>query len=232
SRAPLRAAVVADLRASGWGRRLALGGVVFWLGYEWGIGNETVTPWLLARVVADRPGADAVPAAAAVGFAFTAAQQLLAGLTALVGFSMFGRTTQAAWDRLRVRFESVPGEWSGLGLVGRSALVFALGTTAVALVQVMATGEVGLRRHRRTILESSLLCGALVGIGGAAAAGLAVAGREIDAMAGATERVLDVLGNPLFWLGVLLLALVVHLARNAVRTRRVAEPAGEQPASE
>jgi hypothetical protein len=213
----IRTAVATDFRSSTLGRRLALVGVVFWLGYEWGIGNEVVTPWLLARVISDRPGVDAIPVAAAIAFAFTFVQQLLAGLTALAGFSMFDRTADAAWTRLRARFGSVPGEWSSLGLTGRSVLVFTLGTTAVALVQIMATGHTGVARHRRTILKSSLLCGVLVGLAGAFAATLAVVGREIDALSGLTEWVLRVLGNPFFWLALLLVGLLVHVLRRDTR---------------
>jgi hypothetical protein len=209
----LRAAVAADFRGSGWRRRLALCGVVLWLAYEWGIGNETVTPWLLARVIAERDGIGAIPAAALVGFTFTTVQQLLAGLTALAGFSMFDRTASAAWSRLESRFGEVPGEWSNLRLTGRAVLVFGLGTTAVALLQIMATGRADMRHHRRAIVEAALLCGTIVGVLGGAAGALAYSGRRIDAIDGATEWVLRVLGNPLFWLGILVVVALVHLAR-------------------
>jgi hypothetical protein len=223
-RPPLRAALAADFRDAGWQRRLALLAVAFWLAYEWGIGNETVTPWLLANVVASRSGFDAVPAAAVVGFAFTAVQQLLAGLTALAGFAIFTRTARGAWERLGERFERVPAEWSRLGFVGRSVLVFTLGTTAVALVQVMSTGEVGVRRHRRVIVESALLCGLLVALAGGVAAALVATGREVDALSGATDLVLRILGNPLFWLGGLAAAGLIHAGRSMVRPADVERP--------
>jgi hypothetical protein len=207
----LRAAVAADFRKSGWRRRLALCGVVFWLAYEWGIGNETVTPWLLARVIAERDGIGAIPAAALVGFTFTAVQQLLAGFTALAGFSMFERTAAAAWSRLENRFGSVPGEWSSLGFTGRAVLVFGLGTTAVALLQIMATGRADMRRHRRAVVEAALLCGTMVGVLGGAAGALAYSGRRIDAIDGGVDWVLRVLGNPLFWLGILVVVALVHI---------------------
>lgn len=213
---PLRAAVTADFRASEPLRRFALCGVVFWLAYEWGIGNEVVTPWLLARVINDRPGPEAIPAAIIVGFVFTALQQLLAGATALAGFSMFDRTAHAAWRRLGARFDSIPGEWSSLGLFSRSVLVFGLGTTAVALAQITTTGEVGVRRHGRAVTESALLCGALVGLVAGAVAAMAVAGRRIDMLAPFTEWMLRVLGNPLFWLGLLILVALVNVARSRV----------------
>jgi hypothetical protein len=210
----LREAVTADFRASRLLRRVALCGVVFWLAYEWGIGNEIVTPWLLARVIDDRPGLEAIPAAIVVGFVFTAVQQLLAGLTALAGFSMFDRTAHAAWRRLAAQFDSIPGEWSRLGMFSRSILVFGLGTTAVALLQITTTGQVGVRRHARAVTESAILCGALVGVIGGGVGALAVAGRRIDVLAPFTEWMLRVLGNPLFWLGLVVLVAVVNVARH------------------
>ena len=224
----LRAAITADFRASQPLRRLALCAVVFWLAYEWGIGNEVVTPWLLARVINDRPGLEAIPAAIVVGFVFTTLQQLLAGVTALAGFSMFDRTARAAWQRLGTQFDSIPGEWSTLGLFGRSVLVFGLGTTAVALVQITTTGEVGVKRHGRAVTESAVLCGAAVALVAGAVGALAVAGRRIEMLAPLTEWMLRVLGNPLFWLGLLVLAAVVNLARRRASSS-LEEPDGRPP---
>lgn len=91
-----RAAVAADFQFARWHRRLALVAVVGWLAYEWGAGNETLTPWILAKVISNTHGAVAIPATAIVGFAFTTLQQLASGFTALTGFSMFDRTATAA----------------------------------------------------------------------------------------------------------------------------------------
>jgi hypothetical protein len=186
---------------------LALVGVVAWIAYEWGPGNETVTPWLLAQVIAGTDSIWVVPLTALAGFGFTAAQQLASGFTALAGFSMFDNTARASWDRLRGQSHTAPGEWSSLGWGARSALVFTLGTTSVALIQIMTTGEVGVRRHRRAVASSALLCGALVGALGALGAGVALVGRNVPALEGATNWILRVLGNPLFWLGLIVVSV-------------------------
>lgn len=225
---PLRAAVAADFRASDPLRCVALCGVVFWLAYEWGIGNEVVTPWLLARVITDRPGAEAIPAAVGVGFMFTVIQQLLSGLTALAGFSMFHRTARSAWQRLRAQFGSIPGEWSTLGLFSRSVLVFGLGTTAVALVQIMTTGEVGVRRHGRVVIKSAVLCGAIVGMVAGVVGALAVAGRRISMLAPFTEWMLRVLGSPLFWLALVVLVGLANVLRNRSSSSPIAPRSRQQ----
>ena len=215
--ASVRRAVGADLRDATWPQRLALAGVVWWITYEWGPGNETFTPWLLAQVIAATDSAWVIPLSALVGFGFTATQQLASGFTALAGFSMFDRTSRAAWNRLRGQSATAPGEWSHLGWGARSAIVFPLGTTSVALIQIMTTGEVGVRRHRRVVATSAFLCATLVGALGAIAGGLSLIGRNIPALEGGTNWILRVLGNPLFWL----VLIVVSVLARKIHGRKV-----------
>jgi hypothetical protein len=207
----LRAALASDFRSAPWRRRFALIAVMAWLIYEWGPGNETFTPWILANVVSHGSGVIVIPIAAAVGFAFTTAQQLVAGFTALAGFSIFDRTSEAAWERLRGKSAVAPTEWSRLRLGARCALVFGLGTTAVALVQIMSTGRTGVRRHASVVVRSALLCGALVGTIAAVVATMAFVGRNVESWSSATEWTLRVLGNPLFWIGLLVFGAMLNL---------------------
>lgn len=205
----LRAAVAADWRDGSPRQRLALLAVGVWMAYEWGPGNETVTPWILLRVLKDNEGLASVLATALVGLVFTAVQQLVSGFTALLGFSMFRRSSAAAWRRLSSDGRQPPGDWNRLSWPGRAAIAFGLGTTAVALTQQVTTGDVGVRRHGSEVVQSALLCGALVAALGAMAGGLAWLGREVEALQGGTDRVIDVLANPLVWLS---LAAAVLLA--------------------
>lgn len=216
-RAPsIRRAVAADYRSSTWGRRIALVAVALWLSYEWGPGNETVTPWLTVNIVGRNDGVQTIPITALIVFGFTTAQQLASGFTALAGFSMFERTAGAAWQRLRGDADTAPMEWSRLGWITRGVVVFGLGTTAVALTQIMSTGQVGVKRHSRVIVQSAVLCGVVVGVLGGLVASLAVIGRATPALEGATEWLLDVLGSPFLWLGFVLVGTLVHLIRRWV----------------
>lgn len=220
----LRRCVREDLRASTWRQRAVLIATVAWITYEWGFGNETVTPWLLARVISDTAGASSVAMTALVGFVFTASQQLVSGYTALIGFSMFERTSSAAWRLLTARSDDEPKDWTVLSTPVRALVVFTLGTTAVVLIQMTVTGDVGRGRHRRTVVQAATLCGVLVAGIGAAAAALAWAGRSRPALEPATERVLSVLGSPLFWIGLLIVVGIVgsvrrRIAAGAVRLR-------------
>ncbi len=219
----LAAVIRSDFAGARWSSRLALAGVVVWLAYEWGPGNETLTPFILARVIGHFDGVAVIPLTALVGFAFTTVQQLASGFTALTGFSMFERTSGAAWRRLARRFDVVPGRWDQLSWPARCVLVFGLGTTAVVLVQITASGSVGVRRHRGVVVRSATLCGALVAAVGAFGASLALAGRRVDALRGATQGVLRVLGNPLFWFGLVVLGALVRGVRASTAQRSAGE---------
>ena len=208
-----RSAVRADFRDSTWAQRLLLVAVLFWLGYEWGAGNETFTPWLLVKVVSSTSGVWSVIATGAVGFAFTMAQQLLSGFTTAAGFARFTRTARAAWNRLSQRSESETLEWSTMGWGTRMLVVFSLGTTAVVLIQVAVTGEVGVARHRRTVVQSAALCGAIVGAVGAVLASLVWAGRSTPALNTVTDWLLRILGNPLVWIGLLVVLVLAQTHR-------------------
>ena len=211
----MRDAIVADFRSSAWRSRLALVGVCAWLAYEWGPGNETVTSWALASLVERYSGVGAVIAAALFAFGFTTLQQAASCLTALAGFSLLDRTSQAAWERLSAAESRLVGGWSSMSLATRCAIVFGLGTTAVALMQIVTTGSTGVRRHARAVLSSAVLCGVLVMLIGTTAALLVEIGRSIDALAGPTERLVSVLSSPWPWIGLALtlLALQIRAAR-------------------
>lgn len=204
----LRRSIALDFRESTWWQRALLVATVAWIAYEWTAGNETLTPWLLVSVIDNTSGWSSVVLTALVGFAFTTVQQLTSGFMTAAGFSAFPRTASSAWHTLSGRLDPVPGRWGSLGWGARSLMVFALGTTAVVLIQNAVTGEVGVRRHRRTIVEAAVLCGALVGALGAVVASSAVLGRSISWLEPATDWLLRILSNPLFWIGVLVSLLL------------------------
>ena len=220
-RPSVSACVRSDLRASSWRQRLLLGATVGWLAYEWGFGNEALTPWLLFRVVSSTSGIWSVVAAAAVGFAFTTVQQLVSGYTAAAGFSMFHRTTDASWRLLRSRLGEEPRDWFRQPLAMRALVVFTLGTTAVVLIQMTTTGEIGARRLRPGVNQAAVLCGAGVGAIGAAVAAAVWLGRSVSALESPTDWLLRVLGNPLFWIGLL---VVVVVGRRVADRRSVSRP--------
>lgn len=231
-------AVRSDFVRSTWLPRLALVGVVLWLVYEWGPGNEAVTPWLVLRVIGTNDDtAWVVLLAAGVGFGFTLLQQAISGITALVGFSIFGATAEAAWLRLSNGGERLLPRWATMSRTTKASVVFSLGTTAVALTEIAMSGSVGVRRHLRSILESALLCALVVALLAGFAGGLAHVGSRIPSLTGSADLVLRVLGNPFVWLGFAAVSLVVEFRRQrrggaSASQSRTAAGAGESPASD
>lgn len=212
----MRSTLRDDFRTSSWRQRGLLVATAMWIAYEWGFGNETLTPWLLVTVIDSTTGVQSMVATASVGFAFTTLQQVASGFTAAAGFSMFERTSAAAWRLLRSRLDRAPRPWGELSVPLRAMMVFTLGTTAVVLIETTATGEVGVGRHRRTIVGAAALCGLVVGAIGAVVAGAVWLGRTVPSLEPATSWLLAVLGNPLFWIGL----LVAVMSVNSVRRRR------------
>lgn len=220
-RPSVAACVRSDLQGSSGRQRALLVATAGWIAYEWGFGNEALTPWLLVSVVSSTSGPWSILAAASVGFAFTTIQQLLSGYTAAAGFSMFHRTTDASWRLLRSRLGEEPRDWFRQPLAMRGLVVFTLGTTAVVLIQMATTGEVGARRLRAVVNQAAVLCGVGVGAIGAVVAGAVWLGRSVPALESPTDLLLRVLGNPLFWIGLL---VVVTSGRRIVGGRSVSRP--------
>jgi hypothetical protein len=212
----LRRAMVLDFRTSGWGPRVALMGVVAWLVYEWGPGNETVTPWVLANLLDHFDGITSVFVVGVVAFVFTTLQQLASGFTALAGFSVLHRTAHASWERLERSNSGLRGGWWSMRWSSRVAVVFGLGTTAVALMQIITTGQVGVRTHARAVATSAAVCGATIAAVSAVCAGIVAVGRAVDAWSDATDRLVGVLASPWPWL----VLAVAMLVREVVAARR------------
>jgi hypothetical protein len=212
----IRRSVRHDLAGSTWRQRILLLATVGWVAYEWGFGNETVTPWILVRVVSDTSGAWSVLVTAAVGFMFTLVQQAVSGLTAVYGFSMFRRTASTARRSLRARLDREPRTWDEQRIGTKALVVFALGTTAVVLIESTTTGAVGLARQRRVVAQAALLVASIVAVIAAVGATAVLIGRSVPALESSTEWLLRLLGNPLFWIG--LLATVIVARRLAARS--------------
>lgn len=218
--------MAADFRTSRWGPRLALVGVASWLAYEWGPGNETVSSWVLANVLERYTGLDGVVLAVVIGFAITAVQQTASGLTALLGFSMLERTAAASWASLERSQSGLRGGWAAMGWPTRTAVVFGLGTTAVALMEITTSGQVGVRRHARVVITSAVLSGAVIAVVAGVASVVVAVGRAIEPLRPGTERLLGVLSQPWPWLALAALLVVrqVYVGRRAAATDE--SPAG------
>jgi hypothetical protein len=92
-------------------------------------------------------------------------------------------------------------------------MVFALGTTAVALVEVVAHGPGSPARHRAVVARAAGLAGVLVAAIGTIGGALFVVGQHNEALRPATSAVLRVMRNPLPWLALGVLTMTLELRR-------------------
>jgi hypothetical protein len=209
----IRHAIRSDLRHSTIGQRLALGGLGAWLAYEWGPGNEGVSAWLLANVLGKVRGPAAMLLVPLVGFAFIFAQQLASGLTALHAFSTFSATADAVWRRLQRDGNDPPGRWAALPFAGKAALAVGLGTTAVALTEVVTSGDAGRARHRGAVVRSAALVATIIGAVALVVSAFAAVGRANERWAPATDRIVEFLGNAWLWIGLAAVSLLIGWLR-------------------
>jgi protein-S-isoprenylcysteine O-methyltransferase Ste14 len=84
------------------------------------------------------------------------------------------------------------------------------------LIESTTTGAVGLARQRRVVAQAALLVASIVAVIAAVGATAVLIGRSVPALESSTEWLLRLLGNPLFWIG--LLATVIVARRLAARS--------------
>lgn len=217
-------AAISDLRSARVVQVLALIVVVAWLIFEWGPGNEIAVPSLLMGLLNRLQGNEALLIMPVAGFALGLGLQLFSGLVAAVGFSMLENTAQAAWLTLRRwRPTSDTKDFLALGWAARWGVAFFIGTTAVVLIQLFTTGEAKASRHLRAVFISATLVGATIGAIATIVTLAVVLGRRYSSAEPYVDGVVDLLANPLFWIGVLAVGLLGSQLAN--RFRATAESA-------
>lgn len=201
-------------------RRYLLLVVIAGLAYEWGPGNETLTPWLSAALLeAHLPVGTAILLVPAGVAAFTFAQQLAVGLLTLYGLHTFPALTEATNGRIKRRVGRHLPPWGQLPRLQAVAISLSLGGSAVAVLETLSASP----RASRTVTVSAGLCAlATFLITGAFAAALSTAAHS--GFESSTRLALRVLSNPLPWLA---LAFTPSLIRWA-RRRTAASMTGSQ----
>ena len=219
-------AALADLRSATLVQLLALVTVCAWLAFEWGPGNEIAVPTILMSVLNRIAGPEAILIMPIAGFAVGFGLQLVSGLIAAVGFSMLNHTSKAAWAMLqRWRPESESRDFLSLGWPGRWGVAFFIGTTAVVLIQLFTTGEAAASRHVRAVLISASLVGATIGAIALAVATAVVLGRRYPTAEPYVDSTVDLLSNPLFWIGLLASVLIITQLMGLLRSDQEADAA-------
>jgi hypothetical protein len=217
----LREALGEDFKKSGPLQKLGLLTTAAWLAYEWGPGNETVTPIIGGHVINNVSGPAGMVKVAAVTAGFTFVQQTLSGTTLAATATQFPKaakkTSELMKDEDQPELSAKP--WKELPLSKRLLYAFTMGTTFVATREAGVTGEVGFKNNLKRVLGSAALCAAGVGVIGASVEAVDYYADDAPALIQEASDVgISVATSPLFWLGLLGLSTYRDARkRNALR---------------
>lgn len=196
----LRRAVVADARSADLVRSAALVVVLILLFFEWGAGNETIQVTAMATTYDRNPSWIGVGLVFGVGFVVAFAIQLIAGSISSVGYGALANITTVARNfLLRLRPDLEGTNWWTLGWGPRFFLSFAVGASAVVLLQQTASGRTGFMAHRRVVLQSAVLTSTGVGAVGALLSAAAQIGRMIPSLEPKVDAFVGFASSPWPW---------------------------------
>lgn len=199
-RLTLRQAIAADAREADLGRTIALIVVLVLLFFEWGAGNETILVTAMASTYDSSPNWVGVGLVFVVGFAVAGGIQLIAGFISSIGYGALSNITTVARNfLLRMRPDLEGTNWWTLGWGPRFFVSFAIGASAVVLLQQTTTGQTGWRAHWRVVIQSATLTATGAGAVGALLTGVAQIGRMFPAIEPAVDAFIDFASSPVPW---------------------------------
>lgn len=194
-----------DFSASiGWKLPIVLG-LLLWMAFQWGFGNDTILASAAAStvdVLDDREtwgsGLSAAVGAALVALAFWATTQLIDVVVMLVGLSHLPAITDRLSRFLRRKGWVTP--YADMRWSTRWIIAYATGASVVCLVDVFATGRPGLRGRWPMVAATIALSAITVGLVVGAIAGVAMVAIRIPATEAAAEVFIRFAKNPLTWI--------------------------------
>jgi len=209
-------------------QRLILIVVAVGIAYEWGIGNEIVTPWL-SSLLLDRLGDGIGGALAAAGLVavFTALQQVAVGWLTLYAMAVTPSVVDTAADAVRARFGFVVPSWWTLPRFQAVAVSFSLGGTFVAVEESLAAAP----RRRHTVVVSSVVCATTVFVV-VGVIGVLVLACDGTVLEGAARTLMRILSNPMPWCVVAIGPSVVKWVRERHATTSAGSISLAQPPAE
>lgn len=208
--------------ASGLGL-LGVVGLLAWMAFQWGFGNDALLPpivaWAFDRIDDESSwsaGLLGVAAAMAAGFLFWALTQLFDAVVMLTGLKLIPGITARVSRFLRDKGWVTP--YADMSWSTRWIIAYATGASALCLVDLFATGQGGLRERRHMITSAVLLSAGTVSLVVGVVAGAAMVAKRIPATEGAAATLIRFAKNPLVWI----LIFTVVFAVGHFRSRRSA----------
>ncbi len=194
---------------------------LFWLAFQWGLGNDVVLPTLAARslVAIDdgqtwMSGVAAVLVAGLAAFVFWSATQLLDCVVVLGTLRWLPRMT-ARFGRW-VRFRGWVSTYDQMSWSTRWSIAYLAGASAVCLIDVFATGQPGIGKRWKIVAQTVLLSSGSVALVVLLIASAVMASRRFPSLEPVASVLLRFAPNPLTWLVVVGLAVATGRLRTAL----------------
>lgn len=197
--------VKGDFSKAGGIGALAVVGVLIWMAFQWGWGNDILLPPIVASAfdlfddgVTWRSAIGAVGAATLAGSLFWGITQAIDGIVVLSGLQLLPGITQRISTFLRKQGWVKPFDELSFGT--KFLIAYVSGASVLCLVDVFATGEPGLRRRGKILAQAVALAVAGVGFVVLIVSAIVAVGARVPASADAAEVVLRYAKNPLTWI--------------------------------
>ena len=203
----VREAAAYDFKNSGIRQKIGLLATGAWLTYEWGPGNETVTPILGGAIINSVSGPAGIAVTAAVTGGFTFLQQVASGATVAATATQFPKLTETTFNRFftdKEHPELNAKPWKDLSLAKRILYGFTMGTTFVASREAAVTGETKFAKTLPRVIGSAALTSSVVAtLAGGVEALDTYSDNFTPILQKISETFVDVVSNPITWLGLL-----------------------------
>ena len=210
--AVLARVAILDVREADLTVKALVAGLVLVTAYEYGPGNELITPLITGPLVRSSRDELGVIAATAVAFGSVAMQQILGAWLSRRVLLASPRTTSTIYDQLHHQPDDAFLNFGQLSFWRRMSNSLFLGSTYNVIRESFLSDSADQRTLRDVGRASAFLAASIVGIIAALAAGLAAAFPTNIVVA----AVITVVAHPLPWFGLAILALCLDIKRSRV----------------
>lgn len=190
-----------EFRRASVGQKLGLFTTGLFVAYEWGPGNEVVTPLIAGRVLTHTDGLASVIATSVVAGGFTAVEQIASGSTAAYAGSSFPRLAKTTYE-LYNEDNGDRKPWKDSSFGKRFSYAFAIGSTFAVIREAAVTGKTEKGKLTRTAVSSAAISSTAVAALGAGAGALKMIPETApEYVTKPADIALTVIENPYTWLG-------------------------------
>ena len=198
-------ALKADFKHASGLALLTIVALAAWLSFQWGFGNDALLPSVAANAfdwVDDRQtwpaGLAAVGVASLSAFGFWGITQAIDVVVVMTSADRIPRTMAVISERVRKRNWVKP--YAELSWPARIGIAYAVGASVLCLVDVLATGQPGLRRRLDIAATSVFMSAASIATVVGLITAVAMVGTRVSSVQDEADVLIRYAKNPLTWL--------------------------------